>query len=113
MKTVLIVASALLCLASAAVSADDQIDSGREKAHPCMTCHGVDGLRHSGAMAIGGRDYYDLLYDMARFRDGERFNPIMSILMRTLSEADMADVAAYFASIDRRKLNQLGPYGVR
>ncbi len=114
MKNLLIVATTLLCLISGTVSADDQIERGREKARPCTICHGLEGLRHGGPMpAIGGRGYYDLLYHMAQFRDGERFHPIMSVLMRTLSEADMSDVATYFASMDRRKLTQLGPYGVR
>jgi cytochrome c553 len=91
-----------------------QVSAGQSKAHPCTTCHGLDGLRQAPGMpAIGGRDYYDILSNMAKFRDGERFHPVMSVLMQTLSEADMADVAAYFASMDRSKLGMVGPYGVR
>lgn len=76
----------------------------------CTTCHGLDGMRQAPGMpAIGGRDFYDLLANMASFRNGERFHPIMSTLMQTLDEADMADVAEYFAAGGQPE--QLGAYG--
>lgn len=63
--------------------------------------------------AIGGLDYFDLLYNMGRFRSADHFHPVMTLLMQTLDEADMADIAAYFAGIDRARLARVGPYGVR
>ncbi len=114
MKTTLAVALALISLAPLSAPADTSYEIGREKAHPCTTCHGLDGLRQApGLPAIGGRDYYELLADMASIRSGQRFHPIMTLLMQTLDEADMADVATYFASMDRSKLGSVGPYGVR
>lgn len=91
-----------------------QIDLGREKARYCTTCHGLDGLRQGGEMpAIGGHDYYELLYNMGRFRRAERFHPVMTVMLQTFDVDDMADVAAYFASMDRSKLEQPGPYRAR
>lgn len=88
-----------------------QIQLGREKARYRTTCHGLDGLHQRGEMpAIGGHDYYELLYNMGKFRRAERFHPIMTVMMQTL---DMADVAAYFASMDRAKLEQAEPYRAR
>ena len=117
MKTCLKLACALLVLgalsANAASDEDQMIRLGREKARPCTTCHGLDGLRHGGDMpAIGGLNYYDLLYDIGQFRRAERFQPVMTVLLQTYDVADMADVAAYFASVDRSKLAHPGPYGL-
>lgn len=75
----------------------------------CTTCHGLDGMRQApGAAPIGGRDYYELLAAMASFRNGERFHPIMSTLMQAMDEADMAEVAEYFAG--KGQPEQLGAY---
>lgn len=104
----------LLCLGSLPAMADDlisQINEGREKARPCTTCHGLDGHRQGGEMPIiGGRDYFELLYQMGRFKRADRFQPAMTVLLQTFNEADMADVAAYFASMDRSQSARPGPY---
>ena len=110
-------AAILLCLAPLA-HADPETDASWERgqalARPCTTCHGLDGLRQGGEMpAIGGLDYFYLLYSMSRFRSAERFQPAMTLLLQNFDEADMADVAAYFASVDRSKLARVGPYNVR
>jgi cytochrome c553 len=90
---------------------DMQIAQGREKARACTTCHGLDGLRQGGEMpSIGGRDYYELLYQMGSFRRADRFHPAMTVLLQTFDVADMADVAAYFASMDRADRARPGPY---
>lgn len=104
----------MLCLSTLPALAGDldaQINAGRQKARPCTTCHGLDGLRQGGEMpAIGGRDYFELLYQMGSFRRADRFHPAMTVLLQTFDEADMADVAAYFASMDRTRLARPGPY---
>jgi cytochrome c553 len=104
---------AWLCLAALPAFADDlsdQIQTGREKARPCTTCHGLEGQRQGGEMpVIGGRDFYDLLYQLGRFRSADRFHPAMTMLLQTYDEADMADVAAYFASMDHTRLAK-SPY---
>ncbi|MCP5276822.1 MAG: cytochrome c [Thiobacillus sp.] len=103
----------LLCLAALPALADDlsdQIRAGREKARPCTTCHGLDGQRQGGEMpVIGGRDYFEVLYQLGRFRSADRFHPAMTLLLQTYDEADMADVAAYYASMSPPKLAR-SPY---
>ena len=110
-------ACALLFLGTQSTMADEmntQIEQGREKARLCTTCHGLDGLRQGGEMpTIGGRDFYDLLYQMGNFRRADRFHLAMTMLLQTFDEADMADVAAYFASMDSTRLERPGPYRAR
>ncbi|MEW5787996.1 MAG: hypothetical protein AB1899_09100 [Pseudomonadota bacterium] len=109
-----LIIGALACSAiTLPAQAEPPDPAAREKARPCTTCHGLDGLRRGGEMpAIGGLDYFHLLYNMARFKEGDRFHPVMSLLMQTLDAADMADVADYFAAMDRTPLERIGPYGV-
>lgn len=113
MKIAILIPCLLASLAALPALAEDPLGAGRESARYCTTCHGLDGLRQGGDMpAIGGLDYFQLLYNMAQFREGDRFHPVMSLLMQTLDEAEMAEVAAFFAAMDRSRLDRPGPYGV-
>lgn len=63
----------------------------------CTGCHGVDG--HSANQAYpslaGQRPEY-LAQQLRRFASGERHSPIMSAMARSLSEQDIAALAAHF-----------------
>ena len=50
---------------------------------------------------------------MASFRGTERIHPAMSVMMLSLDEVEMAEIAEYFANVDPVRLGQTGPYGVR
>ncbi|HNQ02979.1 MAG TPA: hypothetical protein PKH69_00050 [Thiobacillaceae bacterium] len=124
MKALALASLSLLCLLPLPAQTDEaltdealearQIHAGREKAQPCTTCHGLDGLRQGGEMpAIGGRRYDELLYQLGRFRRADRFHPAMTLLLQTFDVADMADVAAYFASVDRDRATRSNPYVAR
>ena len=91
-----------LCLfAAPALAVETNPMPGREKAGPCTTCHGLDGRRQGGEMpVIGGRNADDLLYQLGRFQRAERFQPVMTFLLQNFDTADLADVAAYFASFE-------------
>jgi cytochrome c553 len=57
--------------------------------------------RRSGSRAtkLGGRPAPYLARDLRAYRDGERRNEVMSIAARPLSDQDIRDLAAYYASI--------------
>lgn len=87
------------CLALSAPQPARADAGGRQLAERCMVCHGSQGENSLlGIPRIGGREFYDLLADMSSFRGGERLHPVMSVIMRTLDEADMVDVAGYFSA---------------
>lgn len=94
----------VLCLAAMPGAAQDtSLQAGRDKAGPCTTCHGLDGLRQGGDMpVIGGRDADHLLYELGRFQRAERFQPAMTLLLQNFDVADLADVATYFARMGGR-----------
>jgi cytochrome c553 len=80
---------------------------GREKADSerCVECHGVDGngAGHSngpeGKFAkLAGQHPDYLLKQICDFRSGARQHDQMQIMARSVSDEDVRDIAAYFAS---------------
>lgn len=73
---------------------------GKTRALACAGCHGVDG--NGGANPewpkLAGQVPEYIVHQLERFKSGKRKNPIMNGMAATLSEQDMKDVAAYFAS---------------
>lgn len=108
----LLIASSLLFLPAAPASAET--GDGAKLAYTCTACHGRFGQKQApGQPVIGGRDYFELLAAMASFRGTKRIHPAMSVMMLSLDEVQMAEIAEYFANVDPARLNPSGPYGVR
>src|SRR5450631_10834 len=65
----------------------------------CAACHTNDGSRGSPAYPIlQGQHPEYLVKQLTEFKSGKRTNAIMGGMAATLSEADMNNVAAYYAS---------------
>jgi cytochrome c553 len=75
-------------------------DAGRLKARQCQVCHGYDGIgRNPEVPNIAGESVFYLTKQLRAFRSGERVHPQMSIVAKGLTDADIDDLAAYYASI--------------
>lgn len=75
--------------------------AGREKAKVCRTCHGMDGVgKLPNVPNIGGESDFYLTKQLKAFRKGDRRDEQMAIIARHLSDQDIADLAAYYASIE-------------
>ena len=73
--------------------------AGKSKAAVCAACHGADGNSPSDAYPkLAGQGEAYLLKQLMNFKSGERENAFMAPMVAPLSEQDMADLAAYFAS---------------
>jgi len=84
---------------STSVMAQDPAAGGR-KAIACQACHGMDGIsRLPDAPHLAGQPATYLERALRAYRDGERRNEVMSIAVRPLSDQDIRDLAAYYASI--------------
>lgn len=94
---------AALCLAlpgfAPAVAADGSVDAGQTKAVTCAACHGQDGnsLNPEWPSLAGQHENY-LVNTLQAFKSGERNNVLMAGQVVPLSDQDMADLAAYYAS---------------
>lgn len=74
-------------------------DAGRQVANMCRTCHGLEGYAQVPiAPHIGGEPATYLARQLRAFKSGEREHEMMSVVAQSLSEQQMADVAAWYAS---------------
>ena len=74
--------------------------AGEEKAAACLACHGAGGgapISPQYPILAGQYENY-LSAALRQYQSGARKNMIMSGLAAALSEEDIEDLAAYFAS---------------
>lgn len=84
-------------LAGSDLAAGDR-SAGRKVAGMCRTCHGLDGYaRIPIAPHIGGEPASYIADQLVAFRDGRREHEMMSVVARTLNDAQIEDVAAWYA----------------
>lgn len=89
----------LLAAASPALAADPA--AGRKLAARCQACHGMDGIaKMPNVPHIAGESEVYLTKQLKAFRDGERKDPQMTLMAKPLTDAQIADLAAYFARIE-------------
>ncbi len=73
--------------------------AGQAKAAVCGACHGVDGNSSDPQYPkLAGQSEQYIVQQLNNFKSGKRQNPIMLGMATPLSEQDMHDIAAYFAS---------------
>jgi cytochrome c553 len=98
----LLSAASTLITAETAQAAGD-VEAGRVKAYTCTGCHGIPGYNNIyptyKVPKIGGQNYEYLVLALKAYRDGERDHKTMDLQAESLSEQDIEDVAAYFASL--------------
>jgi cytochrome c553 len=95
-------AAAVLGLAGPAASAaGGDPELGRTKATTCHACHGADGLAIApNYPKLAGQHEAYLVHVLRQYRSGERKNAIMAGFATALSDEDIADLAAFYASLD-------------
>jgi len=101
MNKLAIVLTSFLLATVAPVFAAAQGDAaaGQAKAALCGSCHGVDGnsaLAMNPKLAGQGAGY--LYKQLAEFKSGARENATMAAMVMNLSDQDMLDLAAFYAS---------------
>ncbi len=97
-KTTLILAALALGF-SLQVEAKGNAEAGKAKSAACAACHGADGVSTTPGFPILAGQQRDYLYHVLKdYKSGKRKNPIMAGQVANLSDADMADLAAYFAA---------------
>ena len=93
-------AAALLLLALPARAADPA--AGQARAEMCGACHGTQGVSENPAIPslAGQRDQF-LQWQLVFFRSGRRANEIMGPMAAELSDEDVRNLGAWFASLPR------------
>jgi cytochrome c553 len=95
----LLALAALCAFAIPAAAASGDAEAGRKKSAPCAACHGAEGISPSDAFPNLAGQYPDYLdRAMNHYKNGKRKNAIMQGQVAALSQKDMMDLAAFFAS---------------
>jgi cytochrome c553 len=73
---------------------------GKELAQQCAGCHGQTGVSATPAYPhLAGQVAAYTFKELHDYKDGSRQNPVMGSLAKPLSDQDMADLAAFYASV--------------
>lgn len=73
--------------------------AGETKSAVCGACHGVDGNSADATYPkLAGQNESYIVRQLTQFKTAKRMNPIMMPFASTLSEQDMHDIGAFFAS---------------
>ncbi|WP_390866525.1 c-type cytochrome [Prosthecodimorpha staleyi] len=87
--------------ATAAEAAGDAAAGRKKAAQSCAACHGIDGLaKLPNAANLAGESVYYLDRQLKAFRSGDRKDENMSVVAKALSDADIADLVAWYSSIE-------------
>lgn len=100
-KKLMFAALSALMLAAGAVQAAGDAARGKELSVDCADCHGEDGKGDDEIPTLVGHEEAYFIEQLQAFKSGARKDPEDTMLMYTeeLSDQDMADLAAYFATL--------------
>lgn len=89
----------LIMSAVGTAMAAGNVEVGAEKAVVCAACHGQQGISVNPEWPnLAGQSEKYILKQLQDFKSGERQNPVMMGQVASLTEEDMANLAAYFAA---------------
>jgi cytochrome c553 len=91
----------VLDVAMAKKGTEESIGHGATLALQCTMCHGARGMSQADAPNLAGQYPEVIVKQLHDYKAGDRVNAVMEALAATLSEQDIADLAAYFASLPR------------
>lgn len=77
--------------------------AGAKKVSMCVGCHGIAGYKTAfpevySVPKIGGQHPAYIIKALQAYKSGERTHPSMRGIAATLSDKDMADLAAYYGA---------------
>jgi cytochrome c553 len=91
----------VFALAVAPSTALADVAAGRAKAQMCTPCHGANGLAVApNTPHLAGQPEPYLVDQLKAYRSGKRAHEVMAVVARPLTDAEIADLAAWFASLE-------------
>ena len=100
----LALAAALSTLTLSTAAHAQNAAEGQRKAAMCIGCHGIAGYQASFPVVykvpmIAGQNGKYLVSSLVAYKKGERKHPSMRAIAASLTDADMADLAAYYETL--------------
>lgn len=86
--------------AAGSATAADPVLGKKKAAATCAVCHGIDGIaKNPEAPHLAAEQATYIIKQLKAFKDGTRKHPQMSLIAKNLGDEDMANVAAWYASL--------------
>ncbi|MBI1394780.1 MAG: c-type cytochrome [Betaproteobacteria bacterium] len=84
-------------------AAEGNAAAGETKTEMCAGCHGIEGYRTAypdvySVPKLGGQNAPYIVSALKAYKSGDRTHPTMRGIAATLSDQDMADIAAFYSS---------------
>lgn len=101
MKKILLMACSLLFALQGYAAGD--VVNGKVLSYTCTGCHGIKYYMNAfpsyHVPKLGGQNEAYIVSALKSYRAGERSHPTMKAQAASLSDQDIADIAAYFSSL--------------
>ena len=89
-----------MATAGAGAPAAADVNAGKTKSAVCAVCHGVQGLSTlPNAPNLAGQPQIYLAEQLKNYRSGKRTHEVMSVIAKPLSDAEIEDLSAWYASL--------------
>jgi cytochrome c553 len=97
----LLACAALAGAVAASHAAEGNPEAAKGKISMCAGCHGIPGYHTAfpevyRVPKLGGQHPAYIVKALTAYKNGERSHPTMTGIAASLSEQDMADIAAYY-----------------
>ncbi len=100
MKKIVGLAIILVIAATVSPAFAGDTAAGKEKAIVCAGCHGAAGISANPMWPnLAGQKAGYLAAQIKHFRDGKRINAMMNNMVKTLSDEDADNLAAYYSGL--------------
>lgn len=88
------------CVVLSGAHAQGAAAAGKAKAQACVACHGPLGLSQlPNAPHLAGQPEIYVAEQLKAYRSGKRGNEVMSVVAKPLTDEDIAQLAAWYASL--------------
>jgi cytochrome c553 len=78
----------------------DDLAAGKATAEGCAGCHGADGISRTPLTpSLAGEPDYFIQWQLVFFRNGTRKNEVMQSIAESLSDEEIRNLGAYYASL--------------
>ena len=91
----------LVAASASAWAVEGSAEAAKDKISMCVGCHGIPGYRTAFPVVyhvpkLGGQHPEYIIAALQAYKNGDRSHPSMRAIAASLSEQDMADLAAYY-----------------
>lgn len=98
-RMLLVVGTIVLVAITGSAGAAGDAAAGKTKAAACGGCHGANGEGNAKNPALAGKKADYLVHELQEYKSGKKNHAVMHSFASKLSDDDIENVAAYYASL--------------